>query len=551
MLCAFTMELYSESCPVSDLKADIILAGVFPLHVEVTVDHCIQQQCEYSYVKDRDGSKQCIKMNKAGVTWVEAMLYTIEKINQNPHILPGTKLGYIICDSYNDMDRALDIALKMTHLRRIHSVIPYCDSATASLNNCYSNTTKGITAVIGGASSKISSNLNYILGVNNIPQISYSSTSPALSNKIHYRSFLRTIPPDTYQGIALADIVNYFNWTYISTVATNDDYGRLGIESFKNAIKNRQICLSVEELFSIELSQLSTQQQINDIVSKLKKDEKATAIILFVEWPKAQAVLKEAAKQNLTGKTWIASEAWGNNGFALSIPDEIVGGMIGIIPSLGNINKLRERVNNIHPKNYSSNPWLEKYYNTQIKCLKDEFAANNRTMRENVVNITLDLTFNKCAYVMDAVNAVARAAHQTLNCNHTNNNEQRESNCEKNDKGKIDIDPEEILKALKTVNFVGALGISMRFDEHGEPPGEFFFLIANFRFKETGQVFIIYQSFEILNILQMLHTTSEWWVLRLKYKFKGLYNKITSLKKITFFLNLKRTKRDNIFKKNL
>ena len=31
----------------------------------------------------------------------------------------------------------------------------------------------------------------------------------------------------------------------------------------------------------------------------------------------------------------------------------------------------------------------------------------------------------------------------------------------------------------------------------------------------------------------MLHTTREWWVLSLKYKFKGLQNKSTILKETT------------------
>ena len=37
--------------------------------------------------------------------------------------------------------------------------------------------------------------------------------------------FARTVPPDTFQAIALVDIVKKFNWTYVSTIASEGSYG--------------------------------------------------------------------------------------------------------------------------------------------------------------------------------------------------------------------------------------------------------------------------------------------------------------------------------------
>ena len=48
-------------------------------------------------------------------------------------------------------------------------------------------------------------------------------------------------------------------------------------------------------------------------------------------------------------------------------------------------------------------------------------------------------------------------------------------------------------------------------------------------------IIINFLSFEFINIVQILHTTRGWWVFRLKYKLKGLQNKITILKEITIF----------------
>lgn len=51
-----------------------------------------------------------------------------------------------------------------------------------------------------------------------IPQISYASTSAKLSDKSRYDFFARTVPPDFYQAKAMAEILRFFNWTYVSTV---------------------------------------------------------------------------------------------------------------------------------------------------------------------------------------------------------------------------------------------------------------------------------------------------------------------------------------------
>ena len=41
----------------------------------------------------------------------------------------------------------------------------------------------------------------------NLPQISYASTSPALTDRRRYKSFFRTVPSDIYQAMALVDIM--------------------------------------------------------------------------------------------------------------------------------------------------------------------------------------------------------------------------------------------------------------------------------------------------------------------------------------------------------
>lgn len=50
------------------------------------------------------------------------------------------------------------------------------------------------------------------------------------------------MPPDTFQAIALVDVVKMFNWTYVSTIASEGSYGELLMTSAKSGRELAQRC---------------------------------------------------------------------------------------------------------------------------------------------------------------------------------------------------------------------------------------------------------------------------------------------------------------------
>lgn len=65
-----------------------------------------------------------------------------------------------------------------------------------------------------------------------IPQVSYASTAPDLSDNSRYDFFSRVVPSDTYQAQAMVDIVKALRWSYVSTLASEGSYGESGVEAF-------------------------------------------------------------------------------------------------------------------------------------------------------------------------------------------------------------------------------------------------------------------------------------------------------------------------------
>lgn len=454
---------------------DFIIGGLFPVFLsEKNGTKCHGDNRRFQlFTSLRGKTVNCYRMNLFGLMWVEAMLFAIEEINNNTKILANFTLGYDIRDSANEVQFAMSDALDFTSTEGRKFYNKTCSNSS-------------IIAVIGGAGSKISKAAGYVLGVTSMPQISYSSTSPSLSDKANFPSFLRTIPPDYVQAQVMADLVTFYNWSYVSTIATDEDYGRLGLEAFKGEIKTRNVCISIDELFHPDYTLPETKAQIARIVSALKADKLAKVVVLFCEIPNALAFLEEAERQNLAGKTWIGTDSWGDKKSILSFRDSTVGGMIGIVPSKGNIEKFERHMAELTPLKSMHNPWFDDFWQGTYGCYKEktknncgESANHTKVSQQNcslyhvscnggkVLPNAASLQLNKAANVMDAVYSVALALDNIIKCK-KGRGLLANGDCPSVKNG---VKPSDILTYIKNLSFTGKLGFPIVFDKYGDIKG--------------------------------------------------------------------------------
>ena len=99
--------------------------------------------------------------------------------------------------------------------------------------------TAGAHAVVGAASSSSSTTAVAILKDAKIPQVSYASTSPALTGVSDDGYFFRVILSDVYQGSALADLIKNTNADHkkVAVIHINDAYGTGLADAFETAFK--------------------------------------------------------------------------------------------------------------------------------------------------------------------------------------------------------------------------------------------------------------------------------------------------------------------------
>lgn len=234
-----------------------------------------------------------------------------------------------------------------------------------------------------------------------IPQISYASTSAKLSDKSRYDYFARTVPPDFYQAKAMAEILRYFNWTYVSTVASEGDYGETGIDAFQQEARARQICIATSAKVSRSMSRWSYE----NVIRSLQQKSTAKVVILFTRSEDARELLVAANRMNVTF-TWVASDGWGAQESVVRGSEAVADGAFTIELSSYQIPKFNDYFTSLHPYNNTRNPWFREFWENQFQCSLHDLGCGKHSLREVPFQPE-----SKIMFVVNAVYAMATALH--------------------------------------------------------------------------------------------------------------------------------------------
>lgn len=442
-------------------KGDIILGGLFPIHFGVNSKDEI--------LESRPESLECTRYNFRGFRWLQAMIFAIEEINNSNTLLPNITLGYRIFDTCNTVSKALEATLSFVAQNKIDSLNldDFC--------NCSEHMPSTI-AVVGATGSGISTAVANLLGLFHIPQVSYASSSRLLSNKNQYKSFLRTMPNDEHQATAMADIIEYFQWNWVGTIAADDDYGRPGIEKFREEAEERDICIDFSEL----ISQYSPIEEIEKLVNIIQNST-AKVIVVFSSGPDLEPLIKEIVRRNVTGRIWLASEAWASSSL-IAIPEyfHVIGGTIGFALRAGQIPGFREFLQKVHPKMANSNGFLKEFWEETFNCYmpmgtKKNVENSNITActgQENITSVEtpyLDFTHLRISYnVYLAVYSIAHALQDMYTCT-PGKGLFANGSCADIKK----VEAWQVLKHLRHLNFTNNIGEQVDFNDFGDLVGNY------------------------------------------------------------------------------
>ncbi|XP_064258320.1 metabotropic glutamate receptor 6-like [Passer domesticus] len=437
------------------LEGDLTLGGLFPVHAR------------------GPAGVPCGPVKKEkGIHRLEAMLYALDRVNGDPRVLPNLTLGARILDTCSRDTYALEQALSF-----VRSLLPpeggegSCPDGSAPRRP----PPERLVGVIGASASSVSIMVANVLRLFAIPQISYASTAPELSDPGRYEFFSRVVPPDSYQAQAMVAVVRALGWSYVSTLASEGNYGESGVEAFVQSSREAGgLCIAQ----SIKIPREPKPGEFAKVIGRLMETSTARGVVLFANEDDIRRVLEAATLANLSGHfSWVGSDSWGAKMAPVQGLEDAAHGAITILPKRASVPGFDEYFTSRSLENNRRNLWFHEFWEDDFNCRLPHGTAPHGdpagapgapvrkcTGRERIGRDSPYEQEGKVQFVIDAVLAMAHGLHSMLGeacpggglCAH--------------------MDPPDgrrLLTHIRRVAFNGSAGTPVSFNENGDAPGRY------------------------------------------------------------------------------
>ena len=388
-----------------------------------------------------------------GVERVEAMLYAIDTINSDPTLLPNITLGYDIRDTCMSFNIALDETADLLLFGR------QLEIGSCTANN---ETDSLFAGVVGASASFVSRPVASLLRIFQIPQVSYSSSSPLLSNRDRYSYFFRTIPPDDQQAQAIFDLIIHFNWDHISLVYSNNDYGEPIGQLIQRLSQSGGVCVDLNEAIDVDFT-------TSDFVTLAQKINNSTAnvIVLFASINDVKNLLREVNNVYANGGrsdfTWIAGDSWVTNQNVMGEYPNITAGLWGTAPFTTPYAPFDEYLLNLTQNRNLRNPWfnddyINNYYTNctmQSSCDELSLRGQEEYAQDPVAPLVIDAVYSIAHAIQNFYNDNCREPFTWNSANNT---------CRGQNKT---LNGENLLPYIQNTSFTSVTGNKVMFDSSG------------------------------------------------------------------------------------
>ncbi|GAB1287572.1 Vomeronasal 2, receptor 7 [Apodemus speciosus] len=290
--------------------------------------------------------------NFRGFRWMKTMIHTIKEINERKDILPEHTLGYQIFDNCFSTTKSLE------------SSSVFLTGQEEYKPNFRNSTGKYLVGIIGAGGSTMSVAVSRSLLMYEVPQVAYASSSSILSENSLYRFVFRTIPSDKFQSEAMVNLIRHFGWVWVGAIASDDDYGKGGVKSFREKMESANLCVAFSETIPKVYSNEKMQVAVDAV-----KSSTAKVIVLYTTDIDLSPFVLEVIHHNITDRTWIASEAWITSAL-IAKPEYFpyFGGTIGFAVPRSVIPGLKEFLYDVHPSKDPNDTLTIEFWQTAFNC---------------------------------------------------------------------------------------------------------------------------------------------------------------------------------------
>lgn len=447
----------AASRSVARMDGDVIIGALFSVHHQPSAEKVAERKC--GDVREQYGIQR-----------VEAMFHTLDRINADPYLLPNISLGCEVRDSCWHSSVALEQSIEfirdsLISIRDDKDGSKWCIDGTPS--NQPPPTKKPIAGVIGPGSSSVAIQVQNLLQLFNIPQIAYSATSIDLSDKTLFKYFLRVVPSDTLQARAMLDIVKRYNWTYVSAVHTEGNYGESGMEAFKEIASQEGLCIA----HSDKIYSNAGERHFDRLLRKLRERlPKARVVVCFCEGMTVRGLLMAMRRLGVFGEfLLIGSDGWADRYEVVEGFEQEAEGGITIKLQSEVVKSFDDYYLKLRLDTNTRNPWFPEFWQYRFQCRLAGHPQENKNYKRTCTgNESLHENYvqdSKMGFVINAIYAMAHGLHDM----HRELCPGQTGLCE----AMNPIDGSKLLDYLLKTSFRGVSGEEIYFDENGDTPGRY------------------------------------------------------------------------------
>uniref|UniRef100_A0A670K1B4 Vomeronasal type-2 receptor 26-like n=1 Tax=Podarcis muralis TaxID=64176 RepID=A0A670K1B4_PODMU len=230
---------------------------------------------------------------------VLAMVFAVEEINKNHHILPNITLGFRIYDSMHRVVVTSKLSLDLLSPRHISAPNYKCDRQ----NN--------LMAILGTKLTEISFSLASIISMYKIPQVGVFEDSTEIVRQYHF--LYQMVPNDVHEYNGLVKLLLHFKWTWIGLFTMEYITGEILLEALVPQLTLNYICVDfIHRILPLAYAEGMTDLLLSEFNKiSIVMTSKANVFVVYGSSMLMDILIGYLHMAQLSlGKVWLVTSHW-------------------------------------------------------------------------------------------------------------------------------------------------------------------------------------------------------------------------------------------------
>ncbi|XP_072034349.1 metabotropic glutamate receptor 3-like [Amphiura filiformis] len=295
----------------------------------------------------------CGKIREKEVLNTLALSYAMDKVNADPDVFPGIKLGVTIMDSCSQAVIAT---------RQLAGVL---GQTVASLES-----TGPTVGILGPGTDEVAKQVvDEITAPSGLTTVSYGNAPSAIQSS----NFFQTSPSLDAQVRVIARLLADLDWYYTGIVYSSSTYGKTGYDAFITVANEYGICIGLAK----EIPANAMQPDYDVIITDLFKSQDLNIIVTFVSEYEARRLLITEHLFGFDRFSWVGTETWTADAELFEGFENSAHGSLIVAPAIGDLTELQAYLSAMPVQDVlASNPWI-------TPALRNIFPCDNTTGQQH------------------------------------------------------------------------------------------------------------------------------------------------------------------------